>query len=735
MPKKWINPTPLLVSSGIFLLALLGSIALNPKAVNWIGQNTPFKVGSNQTPQEEDLDRPSVVLSLSTLMPEQREAQLESIASSDTPSLERSRARYFLASDLIKKYEGGPALIQLKGLEEEYPLMAPYILLKRGRAYELTNETIQAQETWQLLLKNYPDSPVVAEALYQLGESNPEYWERAIAEFPQHPRTHEIVRARLKKNPKQPKLMLFLVKYEPDGEGIKAIRDRLVKDYSKQLTPEDWSVIAQGYWNGADYKKAAQTYAKASSTPESAYRLARSLHVTNKQQEAKTAYLQLVRKFPDAEETGLGLRRLASLSPTQEAVKYLDRVVNNFPDQAPEALLEKAEMFDAIGSKKTAAQTRQKLLDEYAKSDAAADYRWQVAQKYADAGDYIRAWQWAQPIATNNPDSNVAPKAAFWIGKWAQRLGRPQDAKTTFEYILARHPQSYYAWRSAVLLGWEVGDFTTVRQLQPTLVKPERLPTPSAGSETFQELYRLGLNEDAWTLFQAEVGDRELTVPEQFAKGLLQLSLGQNIQGINSIWLLKDRVDPGDREQWQALRETSQYWHALFPFPYFDTILSWSQQRQLNPVLVTSLIRQESRFEREIHSPAGAVGLMQVMPATGEWIAEQIDLKDYSLTDPQDNIKLGTWYLDYTHREYDNNSLFAVASYNAGPGNVSNWRQRFRTRDPDVFVEKIPFNETKGYIESVFGNYWNYLRIYDPKIADLLAQHKSKQEATSQLNF
>ncbi|MCU0536700.1 MAG: tetratricopeptide repeat protein, partial [Hydrococcus sp. Prado102] len=247
MPKKWINPTPLLVSSGILLLALLGSIALNPKAVDWIGQNTPFKIGSNQTPQEEDLNQPSVVINLATLTPEQREAQLEQIASTDRPSLERSRARYLLASDLIKKYEGGPALIQLEGLEGEYPVMAPYILLKRGRAYELTNESIQAQETWQQLLTDYPDSPVVAEALYQLGESNPEYWDRAIAEFPQHPRTHEIVRTRLKENPKQPKLMLFLVKYDPDGEGINAIRDRLVKDYSKQLKPEDWSVIAEGY--------------------------------------------------------------------------------------------------------------------------------------------------------------------------------------------------------------------------------------------------------------------------------------------------------------------------------------------------------------------------------------------------------------------------------------------------------------------------------------------------------
>jgi soluble lytic murein transglycosylase len=734
MPKKWINPTPLLVGSGILLLALLGAIALNPKAIDWIGQNTPLKIGSNRTPQE-DPNQSSVVTSLATLTPEQRAAQLEQIASTDRPSLERSRARYLLASDLLKKYEGGPALLKLEGLEDEYPVMAPYILLKRGRAYELTNESIQAQETWQLLLKNYPDSPVVAEALYKLGESNPEYWERAIADFPYHPRTHEIVRTRLKENPKQPKLMLFLLEYDPDGEGIKAMRDRLVKDYSKQLTPEEWSVIAEGYWNDADYKKAAQTYAKASSTPENAYRLARSLHVIDKEKEAKTAYLQLSQKFPDAEETGLGLRRLASLSPAQEAVKYLDRVVNTFPDEAPEALLEKAKMLDASGSKTAAAQTRQKLLEKYAKSDAAAEYRWQVAEKYAEAGDYARAWQWAQPIATNNPESNVAPKAAFWIGKWAQRLGRPQDAKQTFEYILARHPQSYYAWRSAVLLGWKVGDFNTVRQFQPTLVKPERLPTPQAGSQTFQELYRLGFNEDAWTLFQAEVGDRELTVSEQFAKGLLKLSLGQNIQGINSVWLLKDRTEPGAREQWQALRQSSEYWHALFPFPYFQTILSWSQQRQLNPVLVTSLIRQESRFEREIRSPVGAVGLMQVMPATGEWIAEQIDLKEYSLTDPQDNIKLGTWYLDYTHREYDNNSLFAIASYNAGPGNVSNWRQRFRTSDPDVFVEKIPFNETKGYIESVFGNYWNYLRIYDPEIADLLAQHKSSQEATSQLNF
>jgi soluble lytic murein transglycosylase len=117
---------------------------------------------------------------------------------------------------------------------------------------------------------------------------------------------------------------------------------------------------------------------------------------------------------------------------------------------------------------------------------------------------------------------------------------------------------------------------------------------------------------------------------------------------------------------------------------------------------------------------------MQVMPATGEWVAKQINLEEYSLTNPHDNVNLGTWYLDYTHREYNNNSLLAVASYNAGPGNIAQWMRKYRTSDPDVFVEKIPFRETKGYVEAVFGNYWNYLRIYDREIATLLLPYTGK---------
>ena len=130
-------------------------------------------------------------------------------------------------------------------------------------------------------------------------------------------------------------------------------------------------------------------------------------------------------------------------------------------------------------------------------------------------------------------------------------------------------------------------------------------------------------------------------------------------------------------------------------------------------------------FEPKIKSIAGATGLMQVMPSTGEWIAPKIKLnsKTINLEDPNQNINLGTWYLDYTHGEYNNNSMLAIASYNAGPGNVAKWLRTIGKTDTDDFVEDIPFNETKNYVRQVFGNYWNYARLYNPEISAQVAKY------------
>jgi soluble lytic murein transglycosylase len=697
MWKSLSNKTLLAIAIGLVSTTLLGSTTL------FSSDN------SSKISQDSSEDSKSLFSPLSALAIDQ--------------NLESSRSSFLLASNLIEQNQGQQALQELEGLEKQYPLLAPYVLLKQGQAYQLAGNYNDAQSSWQKLLTNYPQSPATAEGLYLLGKSNPTYWEDAIAQFPAHPRTHQIIRESLAKNPNQPQLMAILVKYTPDDRGVDAMRDRLVKEYPNQLTPHNWEAIADSYWLKWDYGQAGKAYAQSPRTARNLYRAGRGYHLGNSKATAKQFYLQLIQQYPHGEETGLGMRRLATLVSKQEALKYLDMAIAQFPQDAPEALMEKAKILDSLKSPVSATQARETVLTTYKNSEAAAEYRWDIARKKAQAGDLITAWQWAQPITVNNPDSTLAPKAGFWIGKWAQKLGRTEDANTTFKSVLTRFPQSYYAWRSAVALGWDVGDFTTVRDKIPQVVKQSDRTPPPAGSKTFQELYQLGLKEEAWAQFQTEIsGKEDLTVAEEFTSGLMKLHQGQNLRGINQIWGLKDRTHPEDKQQWQQLRQTSAYWQGLFPFPFETSILKWSQQRQLNPLLVTALIRQESRFEPEIRSSAGALGLMQVMPATGQTAAKNIGLSNYSLTNPEDNINIGTYYLDFTHRKYNNNSMLAVASYNAGPNAVAKWVSNYGLQDVDEFVEKIPYRETKGYVESVFENYWNYMLIYNPEIRKLYQQ-------------
>jgi soluble lytic murein transglycosylase len=726
-PRAVPKPRWVLWGAGLGGLALGGitsaAFLIGPTKLPFFGQW--FGPQLTNSISDPDASRPATsTLSLASVSPADRAAQLEELSNKASSPLDRARARYLRAVDLIAQDHGGKALPLLDGLEREYGVLAPQILAKRAQAHAATGDTAKAQATWQDLLKRYPDHPVAAEALFNLGKTNPAYWDQAIAQFPAHPRSVEIAVNRLQQNPKQPDLMQLLARHGVYLPDIGSVLDRLKTDYAGQLTPEDWEAIGFAYWEIQRYGSAAEAYAKAPPSAINLYRAARGAQLDARGTTATTRYQALVQAFPTEKETGLALLKLAELEEKPEkAVAYLDRVIAAFPDRAAEALTMKASILEAANSPQTALQLQQQVLKDHSASEFAAELRWQQAEANFKKGDIQAAWEWARQLVQENPDSPYAPEAAFWVGKWAAQLGKADESRQSYEYVLANYPGSYYAWRSAVLLGWDVGDFGTVRQKLPEVVRPTDRPEPLVGSDALKELYLLGQTRDAWNLWQVEFTNRvQPTVAEQFTDGLVRLGVNDNLDGIFMLANLSFRELPAEKQEVSALKQQSGYWQALYPFPYVQSIEQWSQQRQLNPMLVTALIRQESRFEPKIRSVVGATGLMQVMPETAEWVASQINLKQYNLEDPQDNINLGTWYLDYTHREYDNNSLFAVASYNAGPGSVADWITRFGFNDPDQFVEQIPFPETKGYVEAVFENYWNYLRLYNPDISEKLAQ-------------
>ncbi|MBV5261649.1 tetratricopeptide repeat protein [Synechococcus moorigangaii CMS01] len=702
-------------SSPVFWLGLGLTGILGIGAIANRNALLPLFPGSGQVESPAAVD--SEVLALVDLAPAERRDRLEVIANSSNNDLDRNRARYLLGMDYLVAEDGAAALAAFENLEQDYPVLTPHILIKRGRAYELVNNPEQAQVIWFDVVQNYPEDAAAAEALFRLSAYDPKYADQAIAEYPAHPRTQSLIQQRLAENPQQRDLLELRLKYDADAPDIAQVRQSLMENFADQLSPEIWQAIADSFWDQWQYADAAQAYPNAPRTPQNLYRLARSLQVSDQPDQARPAYQTLIQTFPDAPETGLGLRRLASLVNDTEALTYLDQAAQKFPEEAPSALFAKADLLEKLGSNRSASQTREQALNTHKDQSATTEYRWQQAERYAQEGNYTQAIEWAKAIATLTPDHALAAESIFWTGKWHQQLGETQAAKQAFQQTLKDYPESYYAWRSAVQLGWDVGDFDSVRSLQPELIIPETRPVPPAGSETFQELYRLGQDFDAWNTLQLELASKaKLTVPEAFTQGLLKLAQGRYLQGINSIWGLSQRDEPGDRQAWLALRDNETYWHALFPFPYAEPIQRWAAENDLNPLLVVSLMRQESRFERNIESPVGAKGLMQVMPSTAEWIAQQTTGNTYALDEPEDNIKLGTWYLRYTHQEYDDNSMLAIASYNAGPGNVAQWLQRYGLDDPDTFIEQIPFNETKNYVESVFANYWNYERLYNPEL-------------------
>lgn len=669
---------------------------------------------------------PSQVISPLVAKPAgERADALKFAADRSSTMLERNRARYLLATDFISQKQGDKALEQLKDLEQNYPVLAAQIGVKRAQAYEVAGKRQEAAQAWQAVVKKYPKEPATVEALFELGKKDPQYWNQAIAQFPSHPRTVEIAKTLLKKNPKQLPLLMLVAKYGITSDGYTALMDKLVAEFGSQLKPEDWDAIAFGYWENQVYDKGAIAYSRAPQTPLTAYRSARGLHLSGKPG-GEQRYRQMIQQFPQSAEAGLALTRLAQLAETpQLAIAYLDQIAQSFPDRAPTALVEKSKLLDKMKSEKTAAQVRQLVLTQYAQSDAAAEMRWTYAQQAAKAGNIKLAKQWAEPVLTNNPTSEVAAEAGFWAGKWAQKLGDNDQAAQLFQKVLSEHYESYYAWRSAAILGWNVGDFNTVRSLNPKVEKPNLRAELPAGSPALKELYQLGQERDAWSHWQIEFQNRvQPSIAEQFTDGVMRLGVGENLDGLYMIGSLRDREKTEEKAQYEQLRKQPAYWQALYPFPFVNYIENWSQQRQMNPMLVTALIRQESRFEPDIKSSVGAVGLMQVMPETGAFIANNIKVKEYKLSDPETSIQFGTWYLDHTHLEYNNNSMLAVASYNAGPGAVAGWLGKAKSQDPDEFVEAIPYPETYGYVKAVLGNYWNYLRLYNPEISQKVAQVK-----------
>jgi soluble lytic murein transglycosylase len=154
----------------------------------------------------------------------------------------------------------------------------------------------------------------------------------------------------------------------------------------------------------------------------------------------------------------------------------------------------------------------------------------------------------------------------------------------------------------------------------------------------------------------------------------------------------------------------------FYPFPYRDTTTYYARIYNLDPLLLAAIMKAESGFNSKAVSPRGARGLMQIMPDTGQWIARQLGEQNFDpdrLFEPETSIYMGAWYIADLKKEFNNNTVLVLAAYNGGRGNVREWLSGSGFTGDSSDIERIPFEETRLYVQKVLKYYRIYRILYD----------------------
>ena len=164
-------------------------------------------------------------------------------------------------------------------------------------------------------------------------------------------------------------------------------------------------------------------------------------------------------------------------------------------------------------------------------------------------------------------------------------------------------------------------------------------------------------------------------------------------------------------------------WELRFLTPYRELIEPHANSKNLDISWVYGVMRQESRFIIPSRSPTGAQGLMQIMPATGKWVAGKLGLYYHPglLRDPETNVELGTEYMRIILGELEGDQVLAAAGYNAGPGRARRWRAS-QPLEGAVYAETIPFDETRDYVKQVMTNAVIYAALFEGRPQSLKAR-------------
>ena len=411
------------------------------------------------------------------------------------------------------------------------------------------------------------------------------------------------------------------------------------------------------------------------------------------------------------------------LKKTTEFTELVDRLGRDFAGSRwyEEALFSAGNYYLLESDAERYTPYYRTLVERFPQGPYATGAHWKIAWRaYQDRSD--QAGRLLEEHVRLFPQGPQSTAAVYWLGRLAEARADTVAARAFYRRLVTGYPHYYHALlareRLAQLPAGASGPVTPeVARLLALATPPASAPLREPPADLVPLLRRarlladLGLDELAGRelRFRAE-SDARLAYYAGLDLARRAADAGSHHQAIRFL----KRYTPGYLG-FPIESLPRQYWELLFPLPWRDEIVSYSQLREVDPYLVAALIRQESEFNPGAVSRARARGLMQIVLPTGRRLGREVGMTGVSVNQllvPETSLKLGILHLRRVLDQFEGRVELALAGYNAGEHRVDRWMTRYSITDPAEFVESIPFTETRTYVQAVLRNRAIYRILY-----------------------
>jgi tRNA dimethylallyltransferase len=684
-------------------------------------------------------------------------------AASDPNDIKRSH--YLLAHVHLKKNDPKKAVELFLTSLKEYPEIEDYVRFSLAQAFSQEGENEAALKQVTHLLKNFPKTGTYPQAqllhadlLKKLGKN--EQAISALGQAVQWVSSHSAedklqdslagIKSRQAKlhlelghNKKAYTLYRNLTIHHPADpitiEGLAEMKrlEGLPEVASTPLNADERSLRIKNLLNGVRYEQVIEEIKKSnppgSQLPEKYYSyLARAYQGLKKRSEANQTlktFLKLYPKHRRADEARYQIgRNLWNLGKDQAAIDFLKK--SNKKNKVSNIAIKSQFIIGRIheGNKQYPQALKQynHVVARFGNAEYAQWSAWRMGWIHFISKKYQKAHDQFKENARHFSKGDFVEYNLFWQGKSFEGLGKKKSAQKLYRDVAKNYPYTYYGIKARERVNTSSTSVPSKKQIPYSVkkvalmnentpaVRLDRPLTPQEKSYHIKaiEMTQLGFYENAtW-----EISNLQKSVRKNLA-GVMWLSSLYNearafAESVRLLHLYRDyRSKQGEKDL------SEQFWKYFFPLAYADTIQEASRKHDIDPYFVKGLIRQESLFDAQALSSAGARGVMQIMPKTGKrlYVPDPYDppFTKELLFDPDFNIQLGIKYLSQLNKKFGNNGTHILISYNAGPHVLKKWLKRFRAiKDPDVFVESIPYPETRGYVKHVSRNHGVYKQLY-----------------------